>query len=264
MRHAVLLAVILAAAPAALPAQGAPPAGGVVTPNAGAFTGRGTLTDNDGHAGTWSVDATLKAGVFTGSATVAIAGTRVTAPLHPRRSYLENGKCYFAVEQDRFRIEFGGPCTTKGVAGRMSGFVPGTGSLTGTMTGTLAFGAAAARNAFAKGVLPTTKLTCAWMERIGGNVAGDLPRYELRFSNMATLTLSPTGTYRTANTSGRFVREGDTIRLTSGQFAGAVGRLAPDKSGRPAVYFERDENRRANGVHIVDPARTSCTVARGG
>ena len=264
MRYAIPFAAILAAAPALVLAQSAPPAGGVVTPNAGAFTGRGTLADNDGNAGTWVVDATLKAGVFTGTATIAIARTTVTAPLHPRRSYLENGKCYFAVEKDRFHMEFGGPCTTKGVAGRMGGFVPGTGSLNGTMTGTFAFGAAAARNAPAKGVLPTAKLTCAWMERIGGNVAGDLPRYELRFSNMATLTLSPAGTYRTANTSGRFVRQGDTIKLTSGQFAGAVGRLEPDKSGRPAVYFERDENRRPNGVHIVDPARTSCTVARGG
>ena len=88
---------------------------------------------------------------------------------------------------------------------------------------------------------------------------------ELRFSNMGTLMLSPNGTYRTNSTSGRFVRGGgDTIRLVSGQFAGAVGHLQPDKSGRPGVYFERDENRNAQGVHIVDPQRTSCTVARGG
>jgi hypothetical protein len=113
----------------------------------------------------------------------------------------------------------------------------------------------------ASGVLPTAKLTCAWQERIGGNVAGDPARYELRFSNMVTLTLAG-GTYRTNAASGSFTRQGDTIRLTSGAFAGAVGRLRPDRSGQPAVYFEIDENRRANGVHIVDPRTTACTVAR--
>jgi hypothetical protein len=77
-----------------------------------------------------------------------------------------------------------------------------------------------------------------------------------------TLTLSPNGTYRTNSASGSFVREGDRLRLTSGAFAGAVGRLQPDRSGQPAVYFAREENRRANGVHIVDPGRTACTVAR--
>ena len=69
--------------------------------------------------------------------------------------------------------------------------------------------------------------------------------------------------HQTANTRGRFVRDaGDTIKLVSGQFAGAVGYLQPDKSGAPAVYFERDENRTAANVHIVDPQRTSCTVKR--
>jgi hypothetical protein len=100
------------------------------------------------------------------------------------------------------------------------------------------------------------------MERIGGNVAGDVPHYELRISNMVTLTLSANGTYRTNKADGKFVREGEMIRLTSGSFAGAVGRLVPDRSGEPAVYFERDDNRRPDGIHIVDPARTSCTKPR--
>jgi hypothetical protein len=103
------------------------------------------------------------------------------------------------------------------------------------------------------------------MERIGGVVAGQGFQYELRYSNMGFLQLSPNGTYQTANTRGRFVRgSGDTIKLVSGQFAGAVGHLQPDRSGTPAVYFEREENRTAANVHIVDPQRTSCTVKRKG
>jgi hypothetical protein len=272
IRSAVLSAAVVAlvAAAAATPvvAQPAPPAGPAVTPNAGPVTGKGGLTDSGGGAlGTWSIDAVLKDGDFTGSATVTIKGATLTLPLKASRSFLENGKCYFYGEEGRARVEIGGPCTQNGVSGRLEAFIPQNDiySVTGFMQGSLAFGrAGAGAKAATAAVLPTNKLTCAWMERIGGNVAGDLARYELRNSNMATLTLTPGGTYRTANASGAFKREGDTIRLTSGQFAGAVGRLQPDRSGRPAVYFEIAENRRANGVHIVDPARTSCTTARGG
>ncbi|MBX3593486.1 hypothetical protein [Sphingomonas sp.] len=77
-------------------------------------------------------------------------------------------------------------------------------------------------------------------------------------------TLAPDGIYRTASTSGTFAREADTIRLPSGPFAGAVGQLMPDEAREPAVFFERDENRRADGVHIVDPERSSATVPRKG
>ncbi|MCP1471134.1 hypothetical protein J3E64_002838 [Sphingobium sp. OAS761] len=95
-------------------------------------------------------------------------------------------------------------------------------------------------------------------------IAGQDYHYERRYSNMGTLTLDPRGSYRTANGTGSFRGEaGDVIRLTSGPFAGAIGHLQPDRSGQPAVYFERDENRDARDVHIVAPQRTSCTVARG-
>lgn len=249
-------------------AQAPPAPGPAVTPNAGPLTGSGQLTDGSGASlGQWSIDAVLKDGNFVGNATVTVKGTTLAMPLVPARSYLESGKCYFYAEQGRARMEFGGPCTQRGVSGRMSGFVPQGEIFTinGFMQGSLEFrrgGQSAA--APASGILPTNKLTCAWMERVGGNVAGDPARYELRYSNMATLTLTAGGGYRTANTSGAFERRGDTIRFTSGQFAGAVGRLAPDRSGRPAVYFEIEENRRADRVHIVDPGRTSCTTARGG
>lgn len=268
MRQFLALPIMISAlvsAPAG--AQEAPPAGPAVTPNLGPVTGSGVLTDSGGKSlGTWSVKATLKDGDFTGAATVTIQGATLTLPLKSGRSYVESGKCYFYGEEGRARIDIGGPCTQKGVSGRLSGFIPQNDifSVTGFMKGTLAFGSGGAAKPAAAAVLPTNKLTCAWMERVGGNVAGDLARYELRNSNMATLTLSAAGTYRTASTSGRFTRSGDVIRLTSGQFAGAVGRLQADRSDRPAVYFEIAENRRPNGVHIVDPARTSCTTARGG
>jgi hypothetical protein len=243
-----------------------PPPGAAVTPNMGSVTGSGSLTNRERQAiGTWSVSAVLKDGHFTGSGSATINGATVKMPLKPGSSYLESGKCYFDMEQGRNRLNIGGPCTSKGVAGTMNGFIAEGEiySVSGYMAGALTFAKPGA--APAVGVLPTAKLTCAWMERVGGNVGGQDYHYELRFSNMATLTLSANGTYRTANTSGKFVRgAGDTIRLTTGQFAGAIGHLQPDKSGKPAVYFERDENRNAKGVHIVDPQRTSCTVSRGG
>lgn len=262
----VLLSLALigaAALPCAVRAQGA-----AVTPNQGAVKGEGVLTDSDGAAGSWTIDAVLSGGDFTGSGTVTLRGVTIRGPLSKGGSYLENGKCYFKVEDGRQRMEIGGPCTTASISGRASGFLAGD-SVVGTAQGVLSFGKPGARSvgpsaARAAGTLPTAKLTCAWMERVGGNVAGDLPNYQLRHSNMVTLTLTEGGTYRTNAASGRFVREGDRIRLTSGAFAGAVGRLQPDRSGRPAVYFEREENRRPDGVHIVDPGRTSCTVARGG
>jgi hypothetical protein len=259
-RFFVSLALLGAASvPCAALAQGAP-----VTPNLGAVHGEGVLSDNDGASGTWTIDAVLSGGDFTGTGSATLGGVSVQGPLSKGGSYLENGKCYFKIENGRQRIEIGGPCTTQSISGRASGFVAGD-SLVGTASGVLRFGKAATRTGAAApsaGTLPTAKLTCAWMERVGGNVAGDLPDYQLRNSNMVTLTLTPSGTYRTNSASGKFVREGDRIRLTSGAFAGAVGRLQPDRSGQPAVYFERDENRRANGVHIVDPARTACTLAR--
>lgn len=252
MRQAAVILALLSA-----PAL----AGSPVTPNAGAMRGQGSLSDNNGNSGTWQIVAVLKDGDFTGTGRATIGGVVVEGPLTRGGSYLENGKCYFKFEQGRNRVEIGGPCTLTTIEGRLGGFVAGD-LRTGTMRGTLSFGTAARAAAPGKGVLPMGKLTCAWMERIGGNVAGDLPRYDLRMSNMVTLTLTADGQYRTNKAMGKFVRDGDSIRLTTGAFAGARGRLTPDRSGVPAVYFEIAENRSANGVHIVDPARTACTKAR--
>ena len=242
----------------------APAAAAPLHPNSGAMAMQGTAADNDGNKGEWSAEVALKDGSFPGTATIRIAGVELKAPL-TRASYLENGRCVLKWEEGRGRMEIAGPCSSEALTGGvLSGFIPGVGSMTGRAEGKIRLAGGAAAKAPATGVLPTAKLTCAWMERVGGNVAGSLPNYELRFSNMGTLTLGADGTYRTASSQGRYVREAGRIRLTSGQFAGAVGRLQPDKSGRPGVFFERDENKRPNGVHIVDPQRTSCTVARGG
>lgn len=172
----------------------------------------------------------------------------------------------FEIEQGRSHVHLGGPCTTTAISGLLGGFVAGTeyGSVNGTMRGTLRFGRAAAAASSGAGILPTRKLTCAFMDRVGGNVAGDMPDYQLHYSAMVTLTLSPAGRYATNVGGGAFARQGNAVRLTSGPFAGATGRLQADRSGQPAVYFEREENRRANGSFIIDPGRTACTVARGG
>jgi hypothetical protein len=259
----VLVAACLTATPVWAGAP-QPAPGKTVTANMGAVTGSGTLTDRDGQPiGTWSVTAVLKAGKFAGSSTVVIKGQTVSLPLIENRSYLENSRCVFYSEQDRTHIELSGPCTSNGIGGFLNAFIPAgeVYSVSGYVSGGLAFRAAGV--APKTGVLPTARLICAWMERMGGVVAGQDYHYELRYSNMGYLQLSPQGTYKTANTSGKWVRSGgDSIRLISGQFAGAVGHLQPDKSGQPAIYFERDENRDARDVHIVDPQRTSCTVKR--
>jgi hypothetical protein len=234
----------------------------VVPPNAGPMTGQGTLQDSAGRSGQWSVRAVLKDGNFTGEGTLLLEGVTFTGPLIRGRSYVENGKCYFAFEKDRARASLGGPCTMDSLDGKFDGFLPGQGLLVGQAKGSLSFGQGATA-ATPNGVLPTSKLTCAWWETQVTYKVGELNNRQLRNSNMASLTLSPNGTYRTANTTGSFAREGSRIRLTSGAFNGAVGQLRPDRSGAPAVYFERSENQRSNGVHIVDPATTACTKARG-
>ncbi len=241
-----------------------PPPGPPINANMGAFTGSGTLTDRDGKAiGTWSVEGRLAAGKFEGTGSVTIQGQTFAGTLRPAQSYFANNRCVFDWSEGRARAEISGPCTSNGLGGYLNAFIP-TGevySVSGYALGNFKFGAPG--KALKAGIVPTARLTCAWMERMGGVVAGQDFHYELRFSNMGFLQLSPAGTYQTAHTSGRWVRRaGDTIKLTTGQFAGALGHLQPDNSGQPAVYFERDENRTANDVHIVDPQRTSCTVKR--
>lgn len=231
------------------------PAAAQINPNAGAVTGVGTLSDNDGNSGTWQLRATLAGGAFTGELTMTLGGKALTVTM--RNAYVENGFCVLRGENGRSRVELRGKCdpTTFG-PGTIAGYFDGDRSFNGRFAGTLRWGAAAATPA-ATGVVPTAKLMCAYRERIGGVVAGDAARYEMRPSSMVSLQLAG-GTYRTRNTSGRYVVSGNRVRLTSGGYAGAQGELRSDASGAPAIYFTVEDNRGAGGVPIVDAWPTAC------
>jgi hypothetical protein len=245
-------ALLLAAAPAAAQQP---------SPNAGAFSGAGRLNDHDGNSGAWQASGTLREGKFSGKLAIALGGKPMTVSLLPGPAYLENGFCVLKGESGRNRMELRGKCDrTHFGPGTMSGYFDQDRSFNGEFSGALTWGAAAP--AVASGALPTTRLNCGYRERTGGSVAGQLPYYENRNSLMGFLILSPDGSYRTQNATGRFERRGDGIKLTSGAYAGATGRLRPDNSGAPAVYFELDENRRANGSGIVDPWSTFCVRQR--
>jgi len=62
-------------------------------PNAGALNVAGTANDHDGNKGSFSVEAVLKDGNFTGTGHFAVGKTTVDGPLNPKLSYFENGKC---------------------------------------------------------------------------------------------------------------------------------------------------------------------------
>lgn len=130
--------------------------------------------------------------------------------------------------------------------------------------GVVAWGCTVAAPAAAPGRLPDGTLVCAFSAPKIGLQGGEAAQYSLLFSAMGSLTLHPAGSYSASRqTAGRFVRVGgDKIRLTSGTWAGALGTLESDRSGAPAVVFHRDENRRQDGVHIIDPYTTRCTKPR--
>lgn len=239
-------------------------AGGVLGSDSGAMTLAGEIRDNDGGTGDFRISAVLSGGDFRGTLRLTLDGQTVEAPLIPARSYLENGKCYFRAESGRARAELGGPCDTASIRGTFETFMPGEGLSNGAMSGRIQRAAApsAAPSAARAGVLPTARLTCAYQDRRIGVGMGETTQYSLAYSKMAALTLDAAGTYRTASGGGRFTRAGDKIRLTSGAWAGAVGTLERDRSGEPAVVFHIEENRRADGVHVVDPYTTRCTRAR--
>lgn len=238
-------------------------AGRPLSPNSGALTLVGEIRDSDGGQGEFRISATLSGGDFRGTLRLTLDGQTVEAPLIPTRSYLENGKCYFRAESGRARAELGGPCDTAAIRGTFETFMPGKGLSNGIMSGRVQGAAVPASPAAAQvGILPTARLTCAYQDRRIGVGMGEATQYSLAYSNMGSLTLEAGGAYRTASSGGRFTRAGDKIRLTSGAWAGAVGTLEPDRSGEPAVVFHIEENRRANGVHLVDPYTTRCTRAR--
>jgi hypothetical protein len=240
-----------------IPALAAP-----LGPNSGALAMAGPANDHDGNKGVFSIQAVLKDGNFTGTGHLAVGGTVVDGPLVARQSYLENGKCYFRWETGKARAAVNGVCDSVAFTnGHMESFTPDDGAKNGEAQGKVTLAKAAAAPV-AAATLPTAKLTCAYSARRIGGAAGTPTEYSLAVSNMASLTLSPAGTYRTANGAGRFSRSGGKIKLSGGPFDGAVGTLEADRSGAPAVLFQIEENRRPGGVHIVDPYTTRCTQAR--
>lgn len=247
----ILAAAVWLLAPGA---QAAP-----LTPASGALTVNGSM---DG-IGSFTIQATLQGGNFTGNASFEIGGQTLAAALLPTRSYFENGKCYFRIENNRARAELGGPCDSNQFSGRFESFIPGQGMQGGNFKGQVRLAAQPAPVAPSGNTLPGGKLTCAYNEALRSFKLGETTQYQLRYSNMPSLTLSANGSYRAGSQSGgSFVREGQQIRLTSGPWSGALGTLEPDRSGQPAVVFYIDQNRRANGVHIVDPYTTRCTSPR--
>jgi hypothetical protein len=234
-----------------------------LTPNSGPVTLKGSLTDSDKQTGTFTVQANLKDGNFTGTATFEIGGQAIAGPLIERRSYLGNGRCYFRIENGRARAEVAGKCDSATLDGRFDLFLPGGDAHTGSATATIAL-AGGAVAAEASGRLPAGKLTCAYTETHVSFKWGEANQYSLHMSNLASLTLDPSGNYAVASgTRGRYTREpGGKIRLASGPWEGAIGTLENDRSGAPAVVFYLEENRRPDGVPIVDPYTTHCTRAR--
>jgi hypothetical protein len=232
-------------------------------PNTGAVTVTGTANDHDGHKGSFSIQAVLSGGNFTGTGHFAVGNAVVDGALDPKLSYFENGRCAFRWESGKARASVSGACDSAALTrGRMESFTPDDGARNGEAEGSIVLGKAGAPLAAAANLpLPTAKLTCAYQERriAAGNVD---TQYSLAISNMASLTLSPAGAYRTANGAGRFTRSGNQVRLAGGPFDGALGTLEADRSGAPAVIFHIEENRRPGGVHIVDPYTTRCTRAR--
>lgn len=235
-----------------------------LTPNSGALTVTGELADSGAPVGSFNFQAVLKDGNFTGTATLTVDGTTLSGPLLDRRSYLENGRCYFRFENGRARAEISGKCDDAGLeAGRFETFIPGVGLKTGTAKAAFQLaGGAAATASVAAGKLPSGKLICAYNEPKISFKWGEATQYSLQYSNMVNLTLDPGGAYVAGSARGRYSRQGNKIRLLSGPFEGAVGSLENDRSGTPAVIFHIEENKRADGVHVVDPYTTRCTKAR--
>ncbi|MCG2595046.1 hypothetical protein LZ009_19885 [Ramlibacter sp. XY19] len=250
LTRAATLAVLFASAHAGASAA-------ALGPSSGRLTVSGMLAGG----GRFEIDADLKGGNFTGTGKVTVGGQSFEGPLLPRRSYLENGKCYFRFEQGRARGDISGKCDSSGMEGRFETFVAGdlrNGASSGRVT--VAGGGMATA---AAGQLPTAKLTCAYQDRRIGVRPGETTQFSLQSSNLATLTLAA-GRYSAGRSAGgSFERVGaDKIRLTSGPWSGALGTLEPDRSGRPAVVFHIEENRRPDGVHLVDPSTTRCTESR--
>lgn len=258
----VLCGALLATGMAAAPALAAD-----LTPDSGAVSFRGTLLSSDGDEGEYAIEGLLADGNFVGRGTVVIAGQYLEGDLVERQSFLENGRCALRIEQGRTRFELIGRCNDESFgafgSGSFDAFFDGGLMLRGEARGSVALSGGPGAVAATPGVtIPTGKLTCAWQE-VHFSADPDEPNdYQIAYSMMVTLTLSPDGTYRTAASEGTYAVADNKLMLLSGAFAGTIGTLEPDRSGEPAVVFYKAENRGADGIPRIDPETTHCTVAR--
>jgi hypothetical protein len=213
-----------------------------LTANHGPVQYRLSVTSGDGKGAVIELNMVLKSGDFTGTARITPAtaldfGGAV-------KGYFENGHCVLTIAGPNGRtLQLRGDCTTdsytgyfesSGRGGRVSGKFSGSGN------------SAAAPPSTAKLSLPTDLLVCSYMRHTASG------QWELSFSNMGSIRLSSNGTYVAGTgVKGTYVREGDQVRLTSGNWKGQIAQIASDRSGQPKLVF-----------HSVDPGVTNCTSKR--
>ncbi|ADV66380.1 hypothetical protein [Deinococcus maricopensis] len=210
------------------------------TANAGPLTYTGTVTAGDLVGTPITFRLQLQNGDLTGTVTGGDA-LGLSGPI-AKGSYWENGRCIVRVPgPSRTTYEFYGRCTTDAYTGSFTrsgpNFITGDFKAAGTNTA----------KAPAPLTVPTTKLTCAYMLYKGPNEP-----QELRFSNMGALTLRANGTYLAGTgVTGRWKREGNTVRLIGGAWNDRTATLELDRSGKTKLVFRS-----------VDPDITSCTQGR--
>lgn len=214
-----------------------------LTPNQGAVKFRLLITRGDGMGASIDLNLTLAGGDFTGQASIS---PRTKLDFSGSvKGYFENGRCFLKVDGPNGRtLELSGACTSDSYSGRFESHGRGD-RVSGEFKGIAAAAPAAAVNR-SQISLPTTKLICGYMKHTGTS------QYELAFSNMGSITLTANGTY-VAGTGvrGNYVREGDKLRLTSGNWKGYVADVDLDRSGDPKLVFRS-----------IDPGITSCTIPR--
>ncbi|WP_146148898.1 hypothetical protein [Pseudaminobacter soli (ex Li et al. 2025)] len=230
-----------------------------LTPNEGAISFIGTLTDGDGKPGSFAIEAELKDGDFIGRGRIVTSDHTVRGDI--TQGFLENGRCSIRIESGRAHGDISGKCDSDKIDGQFETFYPGSGSKLGAVSGMVRTTAEPAADEDVP--LPTVKLTCVFQDRKVSFKWGEPIQYSLAFSNLGSLTLTPEGLYKAGtSTEGQFVRIGDKIRLVSGTWSGAIGSIERDRSGEPAVIFYIEKNRGPDGTHLVDPYTTHCTQAR--
>jgi len=217
--------------------------GSELTANHGPVNYRLSVTSGDGQGAVIELRMVLKSGDFTGTASITPAtaldfGGAV-------KGYFENGHCVLTVAGPNGRtLQLRGDCTTDSYTGYFESSGRG-GRVSGKFKGSGQSGIVAPPST-AKLSLGTDLLVCSYMRRTASG------QWELSFSNMGSIRLNSDGTYVAGTgVKGTYVREGDRVRLTSGNWKGHIAQIESDRSGQPKLVF-----------HSVDPGVTNCTSKR--